>query len=132
MDVAGGTRTRARVLVVDDNKQICSLIRIMLGRRGYDVTDVCDGPAAIASASDDFDVILLDLGLPGMNGLEVCRRLRGEPQTASLPIVMLTGRAHPEDVRDGLRAGASEFLVKPFLEAELLAAIQRVSRSRLP
>jgi DNA-binding response OmpR family regulator len=60
------------------------------------------------------------------------RRLRGAPQTASLPVIMLTGRAHPEDVREGLRAGASEFLVKPFREAELLAAIQRVSRSRLP
>jgi DNA-binding response OmpR family regulator len=132
MDVTGGARTRERVLVVEDNEQICSLIRIMLGRRGYEVIDVRDGQAAIANASDNIDVVLLDLGLPGMNGLEVCRRLRGEPETASLPVIMLTGRAHPEDVRDGLRAGASEFLVKPFQEAELLAAIQRVSRSRLP
>ena len=132
MDVTGGALTRERVLVVEDNEQICTLIHIMLSRRGYEVIDVRDGQAAIANASDNIDVVLLDLGLPGMNGLEVCRRLRGEPETASLPVIMLTGRAHPEDVRDGLRAGASEFLVKPFQEAELLAAIQRVSRSRLP
>jgi DNA-binding response OmpR family regulator len=132
MDVTGGALTRERVLVVEDNEQICSLIHIMLSRRGYEVIDVRDGQAAIANASDNIDVVLLDLGLPGMNGLEVCRRLRGEPETASLPVIMLTGRAHPEDVRDGLRAGASEFLVKPFQEAELLAAIQRVSKSWLP
>jgi DNA-binding response OmpR family regulator len=116
-----------RVLVVEDTEQVRALISLMLRRRGYEVIAVDNGQAALSQANDDFDVVVMDVGLPGLNGLEVCRRLRAEPATASLPIILLTGRSHREDVRDGLRAGANDFLTKPFLEADLLSAIKRLS-----
>jgi CheY-like chemotaxis protein len=118
---------RTRVLVVEDIEQVRALISVILRRRGYEVVAVDNGPAALSQANDDFDVVVMDVGLPGLNGLEVCRRLRAEPVTASLPIILLTGRSHREDVRDGLRAGANDFLTKPFLEADLLSAIKRLS-----
>ena len=69
----------------------------------------------------------MDVGLRGLSGLEVCRRLRAEPATASLPVILLTGRGHREDVGDGLRAGANEFLTEPFQEADLISAHRRLS-----
>jgi CheY-like chemotaxis protein len=118
---------RTRVLVVEDTEPVRALISVMLRRRGYEVIAVDNGPAALSRANDGFDIVVMDVGLPGLNGLEVCRRLRAEPATASLPIILLTGRTHREDVRDGLRAGANDFLTKPFLEADLLSAIKRLS-----
>jgi CheY-like chemotaxis protein len=132
MNLSGGIvgaepTLRIRVLVVEDTEPVRALISLMLRRRGYEVVAVDSGPAALSQAQDDFDVVVMDVGLPGLNGLEVCRRLRAEPATASLPIILLTGRTHHEDVRDGLRAGANDFLTKPFLEADLLSAIRRLS-----
>ena len=116
-----------RVLVVEDTESVRALISYMLRRRGYEVVAVDNGPDALAQASDDIDVVVMDVGLPGLNGLEVCRQLRAEAATASLPIILLTGRSHHEDVRDGLRAGANEFLTKPFQEADLMSALKRLS-----
>lgn len=122
------TPTRARVLVVEDHEFVRKLISTMLTRRGYDVVAVADGPTAIEAAVGDCDLVLLDLGLPGMDGLEVCRRLRADPRTNALPIVILTGRDDPRDVRDGLLAGASDFLTKPFDEADLIALVKQFTR----
>jgi CheY-like chemotaxis protein len=118
---------RTRVLVVEDIEPVRALISVMLRRRGYEVIAVDNGPAALSRANDGFDVVVMDVGLPGLNGLEVCRCLRAEPATASLPIILLTARSHHEDARDGLRAGANDFLTKPFMEADLLSAIKRLS-----
>jgi CheY-like chemotaxis protein len=116
-----------RVLVVDDNDLMRLLIATMLTRGGYDVVAVGDGPAAIAAAQGNVDVVLLDLTLPGIDGLEVCRQLRAAPATTRLPIIMLTGRDDPRDVRDGLRAGADDFLIKPFEEPDLISAVKRLA-----
>jgi CheY-like chemotaxis protein len=116
-----------RVLVVEDTESVRALISYMLRRRGYEVVAVDNGPDALAQANDDIDVVVMDVGLPGLNGLEVCRQLRAEAATASLPIILLTGRSHHEDVRDGLRAGANEFLTKPFQESDLMSALKRLS-----
>jgi DNA-binding response OmpR family regulator len=121
------TTAHGRVLVVEDSDANRSLVRILLQRRGYDVEAVGTGQAALAAAANGFDVVLLDIGLPDINGLEVCRRLRSNPATAGLAIVMLTGRGHPGDIRDGLAAGADDFLTKPIEEAELMARIARAS-----
>jgi CheY-like chemotaxis protein len=132
MNASGGVAAvepihRTRVLVVEDTESVRALISYMLRRRGYEVVAVDNGPEALTQATDDIDVVVMDVGLPGLNGLEVCRQLRAEAATASLPIILLTGRSHHEDVRDGLRAGANEFLTKPFQEADLLSALKRLS-----
>jgi DNA-binding response OmpR family regulator len=123
--------SRGRVLVVEDTKPVRDLLSILLRRRGYDVLAVADGQSALDAAATGFDLILLDVGLPDMNGLEVCRRLRSTAATADLPIIMLTGRGHPGDIRDGLAAGADDFLTKPFVESELMARLLSASMSSL-
>jgi len=127
------TARRERVLVVEDSDAIRSLLSILLERRGYEVKAASNGQAALEKATSGVDLVLLDVGLPDMNGLEVCRRLRSNAATADLTIIMLTGRDHPGDVRDGLAAGADDFLTKPIDEADLLARITRATlRSQRP
>jgi two-component system cell cycle response regulator len=117
-----------RVLVVEVNEPFRVLISVMLRLRGYEVLAVETGLEALAAARSGTDIVLLDVGLPGLNGLEVCRRLRSDPATAALPVVLLTGRAEPGDIRDGLRAGADDVLIKPLEEAELLLRLDRAGR----
>jgi DNA-binding response OmpR family regulator len=123
--------SRGRVLVVEDAEPIRTLLSILLGRRGYEVVAVADGRAALDAAGRGFDLVLLDVGLPDINGLEVCRRLRSRAATADLTIIMLTGRDHPGDIRDGLAAGADDFLTKPFEESELMARLFSASLASL-
>jgi putative two-component system response regulator len=121
----------ARVLVVEDDLANRVLLSRLLERVGYHVTTVGDGLAALdAVRADDTDVVLLDIGLPGIDGLEVCRRLRADPSTATLPIILLTGRTTLEDVVEGLDAGADDFVGKPYEMAELLARVRSVLRLR--
>jgi DNA-binding response OmpR family regulator len=119
-----------RVLVVEDSDALRPLLSIMLNRRGYEVVAVASGQDALETADDSFDLVLLDVGLPDLNGLEVCRRLRAEPATADLAIILITGRDQPGDIHDGLAAGADDFVVKPFEEAELVARLLKVSDKR--
>jgi DNA-binding response OmpR family regulator len=112
-----------RVLIVEDTDIVRRLLSILLERRGYDAMAVASGQAALDVADDGFEVVLLDLGLPDMHGLEVCRRLRSREATAGLRIIILSGRDDPRDRRDGLAAGADDFLPKPFTEPELMARL---------
>ena len=86
------------------------------------------GQGALDAADATFDVILLDLGLADVNGLDVCRRLRRRPSTAQTTIIVLTGRDDPRDVRDGLAAGADEFVTKPFDLVDLMSSVDRARR----
>ncbi len=117
------------VLVVEDDAANRVLLTRLLERSGYHPISASDGPSGLAAAFRSApDVMLLDVGLPGMDGLEICRRLRLDPRTVALPIVLLTGRTSVEDVVAGLDAGADDFLSKPFNEAELLARLRSARR----
>jgi two-component system, OmpR family, response regulator MprA len=120
-----------RVLVVDDDPKILSLLRRGLSYAGYTVGTAVDGEAALAAARDrPPDVVVLDVMLPGVDGLEVCRRLRlGD---AALPILMLTARDRIPDRVAGLDAGADDYLVKPFDFDELLARLRALLRRARP
>ncbi|MFE5775155.1 MULTISPECIES: MtrAB system response regulator MtrA [Brachybacterium] len=123
--------TSSRILVVDDDHAIAEMVGIVLRGKGFDVVTTADG----ASALDAFDrlhpdLVLLDLMLPGMDGIEVCRRLR---RHSGVPILMLTARSDTADVVEGLEAGADDYLTKPFEPDELVARIKaRVRRSEAP
>ncbi len=118
----------ATVLVVDDDPKIRDLLRLYLGRDGYRVTEAADGPAALEAArSGPCDLVLLDVMLPGIDGLEVCRRLRDETDT---PIVLLTARSGDADKVVGLDLGADDYIVKPFSPRELMARVRAQLRRR--
>jgi putative two-component system response regulator len=124
--------TAATVLVVEDDLANRVLLTRLLERAGYRPITADDGPSGLAAALELApDVVLLDVGLPGMDGLEVCRRLRADPRTVALPVVLLTGRTSVDDVVAGLDAGADDFLAKPFQEAELLARLRSARRLAL-
>jgi len=119
-----------RVLVVEDDDDIADILRRSLRNEGYEVRTSADGIEALDVAAGFLpDVVVLDLGLPGLDGVEVCRRLRSD---GDLPILMLTARAETEDRVTGLDSGADDYLVKPFERKELLARIRALLRRRPP
>ena len=119
------------ILVVEDEADILELIRFNLAREGYRVSGVEDGETALARAFEKPpDLVVLDLMLPGMNGLDVCRALRADPRTAITPIVMLTARTEEADVVAGLELGADDYITKPFSPRVLAARIRAVLRRR--
>lgn len=119
---------RPTVLVVDDDANIRELLRLYLEREGARVTDAIDGSSALdLAAGRRFDLILLDVMLPGVDGLEVCRRLRARGDT---PIILLTARSGESDKIVGLDLGADDYVVKPFSPRELMARVRAHLRRR--
>lgn len=124
-----GGDVRARILVVDDEPDLLELVHYNLTRAGYDVVCVTSGEAALSHVRlQTPDLIVLDVLLPGADGLEVCRALRHHPQTAGIAIVMLTARGEDADIVAGLELGADDYLTKPFSPRVLLARIKAVLR----
>ena len=116
------------ILVVDDLPQNVRLLRAVLEPRGYLIAEASSGPEALTRlASGDVDLVLLDVMMPLMDGYEVCRRIRADPSTAFLPVVMITASGEAEK-RRGLDAGADDFVAKPFDQAELLARVRSLLR----
>jgi DNA-binding response OmpR family regulator len=115
-----------RVLLVEDDTAIADPLARALKREGYDVEVFGDGPAAITGAEEGADLVVLDLGLPGMDGLEVCRQIRAG--SSGVPVLILTARAEEVDTVVGLDAGADDYVTKPFRLAELLARVRALLR----
>ena len=128
----GQRSARARVLVVEDERDIAELIRHTLERGGdIEVEIAASGDAALkATAAQPPDLILLDLNLPIISGLEVCRLLRGRPVTKHVPIIMLTARTSENDRVAGLDLGADDYVTKPFSTRELAARVRAALRRR--
>jgi CheY-like chemotaxis protein len=117
-----------RVLVVDDDRVIQQLLEVNLELEGYQVAGTAsDGQEAIAMAAElKPDLILLDIMMPKMDGLEVCRHLKADPKLSKIPIVLLSARAQDMDIREGLEIGADAYLTKPFDPVELLDVVGRL------
>ena len=121
--------TKKKILVVEDEPDIRELVRYNLEQAGYRVVEAEDGETALQKVkSEQPALVILDLMLPQGDGLEVCRILRGQPQTASLPIVMLTAKAAEVDRVLGLEFGADDYVTKPFSPRELVARVRAVLR----
>jgi DNA-binding response OmpR family regulator len=122
------------VLIVEDEPDIRNLLVLHLSREGFQCRTAGNGADALAEVrAVRPDLLVLDLMLPGLSGLEVCRRLRAEPSTAALPIIMLTAKADEVDRVVGLELGADDYVVKPFSPKELVARVRAVlRRSRSP
>lgn len=116
------------LLVVDDEPEINKLVARIFEKRGYRVLSAGDGSEALQLVSADRpDLILLDLNLPKLDGWEVCRRLKSDPATAKIPIIMLTAaHASVDDAQIGIGLGADEYVAKPFVKAVLMHNVERL------
>jgi len=114
-----------KILIVDDDPQALKLIGYTLHRAGYEVVVAQSGPEALAKVrSERPHLVILDIMMPDMDGYEVCRRLRADPETARLPVIMLTAKAQVEDKVTGFQVGADDYITKPVLPAELVARVK--------
>jgi DNA-binding response OmpR family regulator len=121
----------AKILIADDDHLIGSMLNYRLTNSGHRVVQAHNGEEALnMAAAEPPEVILLDIMMPVMNGLHVLQRLKGDPVLQRVPVIMLTALGHEKDVVGCLKAGAADFVVKPFNLNELVARIEAVLRSR--
>jgi len=119
-------KSQVRILVVDDEPRYVWIIQINLEARGYAVLPATDGQQALElAASEEPDLIVLDIKMPGLDGYEVCRRIR---ESSTAPIIMLTALARPDDKIKGLNMGADDYVTKPFSIDELVARVRALLR----
>ncbi len=121
--------SKERILVVEDEEDILELVRYNLSREGYQVEGVNSGEAALKKIkSDSYDLVVLDLMLPGIDGLEVAKVLKKDAKTNHIPIIMLTAKGEEADIVTGLELGADDYITKPFSPRILIARIRTVLR----
>ena len=123
----------AKIVVADDDADIRELVAFKLQQTGHEVVAVGDGAAAVEACQVDVpDLVVLDVVMPGMSGLDACRALRLDAALAKVPVILLTARAQEADIEQGFNAGADDYVVKPFSPRELasrVAAVLQRSRS---
>ena len=120
---------KGSVLVIDDEKDLVELVRYNLEKEGYDVIAATDGRSGLDIAREHApDLVVLDLMMPGVDGLEICRQLRQDARTARLPVIMLTAKATEADRIVGLEMGADDYITKPFSPRELVARVKALLR----
>lgn len=120
---------RSNILVIEDEEDIQELVEYNLSKNGFAVSSVNDGETGLKKiAAESPDLVLLDLMLPGLDGLEVCRRLKSDPTTQKIPVVMLTARGEEADIVAGLELGAEDYITKPFSPKVLIARVRAVLR----
>jgi len=118
-----------KILIIEDEKDIQDLLELYLKREGYLIQGAKDGNTGVRRATKErFDLIILDLMLPELDGLEVCRILRSKPETAQIPMIMLTAKAEEADRIVGLEMGADDYITKPFSPREVVARVKALFR----
>ncbi len=116
-----------RILVVEDEESLLKLESILLSSKGYNVTGVMDGKSALEEvALNKPDLVLLDIMLPEMDGFEVCRLIKENPETRHIPVVMLTAKKNSQDVARGQQVGSDAYITKPFKSSKVLEMIQEL------
>lgn len=116
-----------RILVVEDEESLLKLESILLSSKGYNVTGVMDGKSALEEVmANRPDLVILDIMLPEIDGFEVCRRIKENPATSTIPVVMLTAKKNSQDVARGTEVGANAYLTKPFKSAKVIEVIENL------
>jgi len=119
-----------KIMTIDDSPSLRQMVVLTLEGAGYKVVEACDGRDAVAKLSgrEEYDLFLTDLNMPGMDGIELTRKLRSMPEYRFVPIVLLTTESQPEKKAQGKAAGATGWIVKPFQPNDLLAVVKKVLR----
>jgi PAS domain S-box-containing protein len=123
---------KCRVLIVDDDQKVCALLTELISTEGYEVVSAADGSSALALVSSfEPDVVISDVVMPILDGIQLCRRIKEEPRTADIPVLLISGlRNAVEDSVEGLTAGADDYLNVPFRNEELLVKVARLAERR--
>ncbi|MGD0785531.1 MAG: response regulator [Sedimentisphaerales bacterium] len=117
---------KENILIVDDEEDVLELVRFNLEKNGYKTETATSGEDALAKAKSKLpDLIILDLMLPGIDGLEVCKKLKSEAKTENIPVIMLTAKSEESDIITGLELGAQDYITKPFSPKVLVARVRR-------
>jgi twitching motility two-component system response regulator PilG len=115
---------KSRILIIEDEESLLRLLTILLTSRGYRVTGVQEGSAGLAELKrTSFDLVLLDLMLPGLDGFEVCRSIKENPETRHIPVVILTARKGSADQARGVELGAEAYITKPFKSSRVMETV---------
>jgi DNA-binding response OmpR family regulator len=118
--------SKKTILIVEDEESLLKLESILLTSKGFDVRGVPNGQAALDAIAESLpDLVLLDIMLPEIDGFEVCRRIKSDPATRHLPVIMLTAKKSREDMARGEKVGADWYITKPFKSAMVIETIQR-------
>ncbi len=118
---------KENILIVDDEEDVLELVRYNLDKNGYKISTATTGEDALAKARAKLpDLMILDLMLPGIDGLEVCKKLKGDSKTANIPVIMLTAKGEEADIVTGLELGADDYVTKPFSPKVLIARVRRI------
>ena len=121
-----------KILVIEDDPASLRLMQYTLGHGGYEVLTALNGMEGLKKAqSEEPDLVILDIMLPGIDGFEICHRLRAEPQTAQLPIIMLSGKAREVDKETGLKVGADDYLIKPASPSEIIDKVESLLAQKI-
>ncbi len=118
----------ARILVVDDEEDICAILKFNLSKEGYDVVTSNSAEDALALDAVSFNLLLLDVMMGGMSGFELARRLKSDPRTAGIPVIFITARDTEDDAVEGLDLGADDYISKPFSIREVISRVKAVLR----
>jgi CheY-like chemotaxis protein len=128
---AANARTTPRILIADDNAQNVELLEAYLSATDWDVRTAADGEETLRQVRDwQPDVILLDIMMPKISGFEVCKRLRADPQTSDIAVLMVTGLDQPSDIDKAVEAGAEDFMTKPINKDALLLRVRALLKAR--
>ncbi len=116
---------KSRILIVEDEESLLKLESILLTSRGYQVRGVTNGETALREIAENRpDLVLLDIMMPGLDGFEVCRQIKDNPSTCSIPVVMLTAKKNIQDQAKGIEVGADAYLTKPFKSVRIMEVIE--------
>lgn len=119
--------SKENILIVDDEEDVLELVRYNLDKNGYKLDTAASGEEALAKARAKMpDLIILDLMLPGIDGLEVCKKLKSDSKTQNIPVIMLTAKSEESDIITGLELGADDYVTKPFSPKVLIARVRRL------
>jgi two-component system alkaline phosphatase synthesis response regulator PhoP len=120
---------KGTILVIDDEKDLIELVRYNLEKEGFDVIAATDGQSGLEVVKKHRpDLVVLDLMMPGLDGLQVCQRLRSDPRSGRIPVIMLTAKATEADRVVGLELGADDYITKPFSPREVVARVKAAQR----
>ncbi|MHA1941340.1 MAG: response regulator [Candidatus Hodarchaeales archaeon] len=117
--------SKKRILIVDDEPDTLELMETILGHEGYEIIKALTGTEALELIDEKIDLVLLDVRMPDLDGIEVCKQLKSDPKRKEIPIIIFSAKTLDHHIQEGLKAGANEYITKPFSSSHLLGTLRK-------